>query len=101
MQRGLMYRRQIPKDTGMLFIFPSLNNSLAPSFTMENTPVSLDMIFLDKEGIIVDIIDCAEPFSKGPFISKAPNIKFVIEAVCGTAYHLDIGAQIKLYFMHF
>lgn len=88
-ERGLMFRRSVPANTGMLFVFPDVQ---VRSFTMHNTLVSLDMVFLDSAGVIVDIIDCAEPLSKGPYVSLVPA-RFVIELKCNSAATLDVGDQ--------
>lgn len=55
--RGLMFRRELPEGTGMLFLFPSETNN---AFWMKNTFLPLDMIFA-KQGRIVSIIQNAVP----------------------------------------
>jgi uncharacterized membrane protein (UPF0127 family) len=57
---GLMYRRDLPADHGMLFIFPF---ERVNSFWMKNTPLPLDMIFIDSARKIVGIVHEAVPFS--------------------------------------
>ena len=57
---GLMYRRELPADNGMLFIFPA---ERVNSFWMKNTPIPLDMIFINRERKIVGIIHETVPFS--------------------------------------
>ncbi len=58
--RGLMFRDDLPRDAGMLFLW----SSEAPrSFWMKNTPLSLDMIFADAEGRVCGLVERAEPFS--------------------------------------
>lgn len=51
---GLMYRKEMDSDRGMLFIFdkPELH-----SFYMKNTFISLDMIFLDEKHTVVGLIE--------------------------------------------
>jgi uncharacterized membrane protein (UPF0127 family) len=44
--RGLMYRRQVPKD-GMLFVFPTITTG---GFWMKNTLVPLTIVFFDSAG---------------------------------------------------
>ena len=50
--RGLMYRQEVPAGTGMLFVW---ENEGVRSFWMRNTPVSLDVAFIDSNFEIVDI----------------------------------------------
>ncbi len=57
---GLMYRRELPPDHGMLFIFPA---ERVNSFWMKNTPIPLDMIFISREQKIVGIVHETVPFS--------------------------------------
>ena len=59
-ERGLMYRRELPPDHGMLFIFPA---EKVNSFWMKNTPIPLDMIFISRERKIVGIVHETLPFS--------------------------------------
>jgi uncharacterized membrane protein (UPF0127 family) len=57
---GLMYRRELPPNRGMLFIFPA---EKVNSFWMKNTPIPLDMIFISRERKIVGIVHDTVPFS--------------------------------------
>lgn len=51
-QRGLMYRRSLPDEQGMLFVFDDYRSH---PFWMHDTCISLDMIWLDRDGFIVGI----------------------------------------------
>ena len=51
---GLMYRRMLPENRGMLFVFPY---AAPQSFWMMNTYVPLSIAFLDENGTIVNIAD--------------------------------------------
>ena len=51
-KRGLMYRKELKKHTGMLFIFKKEKEA---SFWMKNTLISLDIIFINKDGEIDSI----------------------------------------------
>ena len=50
--RGLMYRKSIDKNSGMLFVFPE---SSRHNMWMANTSIPLSVAFLDKDGIILNI----------------------------------------------
>ena len=56
--RGLMYRKELGENHGMLFIFSS---SSKRSFWMKNTTIPLDMIFIDEHQTIVGIVENATP----------------------------------------
>ena len=51
-QLGLMYRKQICDDCGMLFKFDSVRTA---SIWMKNTYIPLDLAYIDTNGVIVDI----------------------------------------------
>lgn len=52
--RGLMYRKNLPADSGMLFIFP---HEQTQSFWMKNTFIPLSIGFFDAKKRLVDIQD--------------------------------------------
>jgi hypothetical protein len=57
---GLMYRRDLPSDRGMIFLFPMETEQ---AFWMKNTPIPLDMIFISSSRRIVGIVQRAAPFT--------------------------------------
>ncbi|MEW6561881.1 MAG: DUF192 domain-containing protein [Pseudomonadota bacterium] len=58
-EQGLMGRTALCGECGMLFIFPSA----APhAFWMKNTPLPLDIAFIDPDGVITDI-QSMQPYS--------------------------------------
>jgi uncharacterized membrane protein (UPF0127 family) len=57
---GLQYRRELPADQGMIFLFP---NESQQTFWMKNTPIPLDMIFINRDRKIVGIVEQATPFT--------------------------------------
>ena len=79
--RGLMYRTQLAPDGGMIFLFDREQNQ---SFWMKNTPLSLDMIFISREGRIVGIHANAEPFSLKS-IAVGTRSRVVLEVNAGFA----------------
>ena len=74
-QLGLMYRPKLPELQGMLFLFP---HEEPLSFWMKNTPLPLDIIFINTAHTIVSIAQHATPFSETPLISGSP-VQFVLE----------------------
>jgi uncharacterized protein len=84
--RGLMYRRDVPEGTGMLFDF---KQDLNITMWMKNTYVSLDMIFIRADGRIHRIAENTEPESEKIVAAGAP-VRAVLEVVAGTARKLGI-----------
>jgi uncharacterized membrane protein (UPF0127 family) len=85
-QKGLMYRKQVPEGTGMLFDFKI---DAPVSFWMKNTYVPLDMIFIRNDGTIASIAENTEPLSE-KLVPSAGPVRGVLEVVAGTAKKLDI-----------
>ena len=63
-QLGLMYRRQLERDSGMLFFF---DREQKLAFTMKNTYIPLDMIFIGRDLRIVGWVENATPLTEGPY----------------------------------
>jgi uncharacterized membrane protein (UPF0127 family) len=86
--QGLMYRRSIAPDRGMLFDF----NRVEPvSMWMKNTYISLDMLFIRPDGTIARIAVDTEPLSTRTISSGEP-VAGVLEVAAGTAARLGIKA---------
>ncbi len=51
-KRGLMYQKELPENVGMLFTFPNL---VQDAFWAKETPMDLDIAFLDAKGTIIEI----------------------------------------------
>lgn len=74
-QTGLMYRKHLDQNKGMLFIFENIQMR---NFYMKNTYIPLDLIYIDAEQKIINIIKNAEPLNEQSLPSEAPA-KFVLE----------------------
>ena len=71
---GLMHRRMMPENRGMLFVFAQVQPL---SFWMMNTHLRLSIAFVDEQGIIVNIADM-QPLTTDPHPSSKPA-KFALE----------------------
>ncbi|MEO0544699.1 MAG: DUF192 domain-containing protein [Pseudomonadota bacterium] len=89
---GLMYRRDLPRNRGMLFVFDAEQER---SFWMMNTPASLDIIYADADGVVVSIARAAVPFSTQSIPSRGPA-KFVFEVLSGVASEVGLRAGDRL-----
>lgn len=83
---GLMHRRQMAADAGMLFDF---KRDGQVSMWMRNTVLPLDMLFVDRDGIVRKIHQRAVPFSETVISSDVP-VRAVLELNGGTASRLGL-----------
>jgi hypothetical protein len=86
--RGLMWRDDLASDAGMLFVFA---DDTARSFWMKNTPLPLDIVFIDSTGTVVNVAENTTPFSTAPIRSAGPA-RYVLEVNAGFARRNGIGA---------
>ncbi len=91
---GLMYRREMPEFHGMLFLFPRQEPQ---SFWMKNTPLPLDIIFIDTSLTIVSIARNTTPYSEKPLPSDKPA-RFVLEVNGGFCqrHGIAVGDRVEL-----
>lgn len=85
-EHGLMGRRHLAPDAGMLFDF---HKPLMAAFWMKDTPLPLDMLFVRADGSVSSIAANAVPFSEKEIVSVEP-ILAVIEINAGRAHALGI-----------
>jgi uncharacterized membrane protein (UPF0127 family) len=83
---GLMYRRKMAADAGMLFVYPS---DAPVSMWMKNTFIPLDMFFIGSDGRITHIAERTVPQSIELIGSNGP-VRAVLELNGGTASRLGI-----------
>tara|TARA_B100000676_G_C18026299_1_gene815814 strand:+ start:648 stop:1097 length:450 start_codon:yes stop_codon:yes gene_type:complete len=83
---GLMFRRALPRDAGMLFNYARPQKV---AMWMKNTLIPLDMLFIDTSGRIVHIRQRAVPGSLEAISSKVP-VRGVLELNGGTVSRLGI-----------
>jgi len=95
--KGLMDRRHLPFNQGMLFVFPKEDYW---SFWMKDTLIPLDIIWLDAGGHVVDMFENAQPV---PGAEAPPSLKpvfkalYVLETNAGFVHehHLRHGDQAR------
>jgi uncharacterized membrane protein (UPF0127 family) len=85
--KGLMFRKELPEGKGMLFDFKREQDV---AFWMENTYISLDMLFIRGDGTILRIAENTEPLSTRIIPSGGP-VRAVLEVIGGTARKLGIA----------
>lgn len=95
-QSGLMFRKSLPQDHGMLFIFEQPDFY---RFWMKNCLFPIDMIWLDQNKRIVSVTSNAPPCLSDPCPTYQPASKalYVIETVAGFANEngLRPGMEVK------
>jgi uncharacterized protein len=84
--QGLMYRRSLAADAGMLFVYGKTGRH---AMWMKNTFIPLDMVFIDASGSIVTIYERAVPQSTNSIPSRR-RVKATLELRGGTVSRLGI-----------
>ena len=92
MQRGLMERRDLARDEGMLFVYP---RSGPMSFWMHNTPLALDIAFFDPEGELKEIYPL-QPFDENTVRSRSSRLQFALETNQGWFHDNGVKPGAKL-----
>ena len=91
--RGLMHVRHMPEFTGMLFRYAQPN---ILSVWMENTYISLDILFIREDGTISNIAINAEPLSRKSISSTEP-VSYFLELNAGVTSKLHINADSRVH----
>jgi uncharacterized membrane protein (UPF0127 family) len=86
--RGLMYRRFMPADRGMMFDFKT---EQPVNMWMKNTYLPLDMIFMARDGTVTHIARDTEPLSERIISSNGPAFA-VLEVNAGVAAKIGLKA---------
>ncbi|WP_246735686.1 DUF192 domain-containing protein [Agrobacterium sp. a22-2] len=85
---GLMHRTVLDADHGMLFDFGTPRTVM---MWMKNTPLPLDMLFIDDTGLVIRIESRTTPFSES-IIASGGIVRFVLEINGGRSEALGIAA---------
>jgi hypothetical protein len=92
-QVGLMFRKQLADDRGMLFLFPTERYN---SFWMRNTLIPLDMFFIDSEWNVVGVVENAEPLTDDARqVDKMSQYVLEVNAGFAARHRLGAGAKVK------
>ena len=94
-EHGLMYRSDLGAEAGMLFLFPQDEDL---QFWMKNTPLPLDMVFIDASRIIVGIVADTRPFSTQARGVGKPS-RYVLETHAGFCARHGIASGDKVDFV--
>lgn len=91
--QGLMFRKSMPEDKGMLFLF---ERSEQQGFWMRNTYIPLDIIFVDENNVITTIHENTKTLNDNSLPSNGPA-KYVVEVNGGyTKKHgIKVGDKIS------
>lgn len=93
-QRGLMYRKSMPAQRGMIFYFAQKDDH---AFWMHNTCIPLDMLYLDSDGLIVGIEENTPTMSDDTFAVGCAS-QYVLELNAGwaRAHGVKAGQKVKI-----
>lgn len=87
-ERGLMFRKELAPDAGMLFVFEEEREH---AFWMKNTPLPLDIVFISGDGRIAGIARNTTPYSLRMIRVGAPS-RLVLEVNAGFAERHGLSA---------
>jgi uncharacterized membrane protein (UPF0127 family) len=86
--RGLMYRKAMPEEHGMLFDLRSREDH---KFWMHNTCIALDLFYIDGDGLLVGIVENAPTLDDAPRGVGCPS-RYVLETNAGWARRHGVKA---------
>jgi len=92
MERGLMERRDLKADEGMLFVYPGTQQM---SFWMRNTPTPLDIGFFTADGVLKEIYQMYA-YDETPVASHSKELKFALEMNQGWFVKNEVKPGAKL-----
>ncbi|HEY5923635.1 MAG TPA: DUF192 domain-containing protein [Kofleriaceae bacterium] len=91
--KGLMFRKHMPVDAGMLFL---MGDERVHSFWMRNTLIPLDMLFIDRDMKVAGIVENAQPLTEDLRTIGKPSL-YVLEVNAGWAkqHEVTAGAPVR------
>jgi uncharacterized protein len=96
-ERGLMFRKHLDDDAGMIFVFP---DSQPRNFWMHNTDIPLDMIFVDSSFRVTGIVANAAP-QTDTLRGVEGNSEYVLEVNGGFCARNGIKPGDRFQFLNF
>ena len=92
-QAGLMFRKEMPEDHGMIFVFSEPHRA---AFWMRNTILPLTCAYIDSDGVILEIRDM-RPLDESPITAASGNVQFVLEMNQGwfSRHQISKGAVVR------
>lgn len=92
--RGLMFRKELGADRGMLFDF---EREAPLTFWMRNTLIPLDMVFAKDDGEVIKVHADAKPLDETPVESGEPA-RYVLEIEGGAAarFGIKVGSRLEI-----
>ncbi len=93
-QTGLMYRKSMEPNQGMLFVYPA---EAMHSFYMKNTYIPLDLIFFGRDSSVVSFQENAKPLDETSLSSKVPA-QFILEVNAGKVKEWNLSEGDKMLF---
>ena len=90
--KGLMWRENIPFGKGMFFVW---EREAYRNFWMKNTPAPLDILFFDKDGMLINVAENTQPFSLENIQSIRPA-QYVLELITGSSFKFNIYEGSKI-----
>jgi uncharacterized membrane protein (UPF0127 family) len=94
--RGLMFRKDLRSDVGMLFVNSGDDMRF---FWMKNTHIPLDMLFINSHNEVKHIHYGAKPLTETSISSKYP-VQYVLEVNAGQAKKCNIQQGTKMNISH-
>jgi len=91
--KGLMFTKELPARHGMMFIYQTPKQI---TMWMKNTPISLDMFFINRKGRIRSIEKMTQPNSVRQ-IHSIGKVSAVLELIAGSAddFGISVGDEVK------
>uniref|UniRef100_B3EJ17 DUF192 domain-containing protein n=1 Tax=Chlorobium phaeobacteroides (strain BS1) TaxID=331678 RepID=B3EJ17_CHLPB len=93
--RGLMWRKTLDREKGMLFIYP---DNAVRYFWMKNTYIKLDMAFIDANHVIRTIHTADRIGDEKTLYSSLVPVQYVLEVNAGWFKQHNIGIGDTVYF---